>query len=179
MGQFQAGCTELPNDIQDEGSVKDNFLCCYIIKVRIIIACVVALAMMSSPVQAQDSIVVGVDPAMYDIVVAGVKGWNEAGLDFVVHPTGCGTGDVTFCYSGDPWSVGGNEAWVAWYVIGSDTIYVSTVSDYSFLPTTVCHELGHWLGLHYHRTDGASCMSDNGQTSASPDRTDLDNLGWP
>jgi hypothetical protein len=115
---------------------------------------------------------------MYETVLAGVKGWNEAGIGFVVQPTGCGTGDVTFCYSADPWSAGGNADWVAWWVIGGDTIYISTVTAYPFLPPTVCHELGHWLGLHYHRTDGTSCLSDNGQASASPDATDLERLGW-
>ncbi len=144
---------------------------------RAFLAGLLSLSLMSSPVRAHDTIIVGVDPAMYATVVEGTVGWNEAGLNFVVQPTGCGTGDVTFCYSGDPWSVGGDQTWIAWYPVGSDTIYVSTVSWYAFVPATVCHELGHWLGLHYHRANGESCMSTNGTATDSPDAIDLENLG--
>lgn len=130
------------------------------------------------PVSAQDAVVVGVEPEMYDTVVAGVQGWNAAGVGFVVEATGCGTGDVTFCYSADPWSFGFTEQNTAWYVIGGNTIYISTVTPYAFIPETACHELGHWLGLHYHREETTTCMNTvaaNGP--ASPDDTDLANLG--
>jgi hypothetical protein len=140
---------------------------------RGVTAGLVALALMGSPAEARDTITVGVPPAMYETVVAGVKGWNEAGLGFVVQDTGCGTGDISFCLSDDPWSVGGNADWVAWWPIGGNIIYVSTVSPHPFGPPTVAHELGHWLGLHYHSTDPASCMSDFGQTSIHPSDEDL------
>ena len=145
---------------------------------RTLIALVLLTAALPDTTTAQGVIVIGVEPEMYPTVVSGVQGWNAAGVGFVVQPTGCGTGDVTFCYSGDPWSVGGDASWIAWWPIGANTIYVSTVSPYAFTAQTVCHELGHWLGLHYHRSDYASCMNDPGPGAPSwPDNADIANLG--
>ena len=145
---------------------------------RTILALVLITAALPDTTTAQGGIVVGVEPEMYPTVTAGVQGWNAAGVGFIVQPTGCGTGDVTFCYSNDPWAVGGDASWIAWYPPGTNTIYVSTVSPYAFTAQTACHELGHWLGLHYHRRDYASCMNDPGPGAPSwPDSTDIANLG--
>ena len=153
---------------------------CRMMRVPAIVAlCLSLLWSWPANTQAQGGITIGVEAGMYDTVVAGVQGWNAAGVGFTVEATGCGTGDVTFCYSADPWSFGGSAEWIAWYPIGGSVIYVSTVSNYAFVPSSVCHELGHWLGLHYHRSDYQSCMSSPASDTrpASPDDADLANLG--
>ena len=125
-----------------------------------------------SPAEGQERVIrVGVDPALYDIVVSGVQGWNATNLEFIVEPTGCGTGDVTFC-----WGTAQPD-WVAWYDVGGNVIHVNAASHYAMTPAVACHELGHWLGLHYHRSDYTSCMSDPSPTVASPDNYDIRNLG--
>jgi hypothetical protein len=148
----------------------------------VVLRLIVVLALflsLNAPASAQGGYVIGVEAGMYDVVVAGVQGWNAAGVGFTVVASGCGTGDITFCYHSDPWSVGGNADWIAWYPVGSNVIYVSSVSNFAFGASTVCHELGHWLGLHYHRSDYASCMTSPNSSArpAWPDDTDLANLG--
>lgn len=146
-------------------------------RISFILFCILSLFLPSSTV-AQEGIVVGVSPELYDVVSEGVQGWNAAGVGFIVEPSGCGTGDVTFCYSDDPYSFGGDETWTAWWGIGTNFIYVSTVTPYSFGPATVCHELGHWLGLHEHRDTTSSCLYYSAELASPwPDDVDLANLG--
>jgi hypothetical protein len=124
------------------------------------------------PAEANRTIVVGVPEELYITTIAGVQGWNATGeVKFLVQPTGCGTGNISFCYE---WS---DNDWLAWYVIEEHQIYVNTrLVDY-FSSITVCHELGHSLGLYYHSDDPNSCLYDKleGTLSASPNAEDVEN----
>jgi hypothetical protein len=127
-------------------------------------------------VSAGDTIVVGVDPELYEVTVAGTEGWNATGhVTFVVEASGCGTGDVTVClvWWEPGWHLACNGCTPGMPRIDVDAYDLAVIE-----PADLCHELGHYLGLTYHRSDYLSCMSNPSATVNSPDDVDLANLGW-
>lgn len=122
------------------------------------------------------TIVIGAEPTLYDVMVAGAEVWNATGIvTFIVEPTGCGTGHITVCYAS--WGPGG---WVAAYDYAIGVVYFDA-DDPGWINTiTACHELGHVLGiwLDGHRSDGLSCMTDPNPTVPYPDAADLAYLGY-
>lgn len=123
------------------------------------------------PASADRQITVGVPEELYAIVLEGVQGWNATGeVTFTVEPTGCGTGNISFCYAE------GRPDWVAWYVLEEHQIYVNTLLLPYFYSSTACHELSHSLGLYYHSDDPNSCLFDPSATSIYPNAEDVENF---
>lgn len=118
--------------------------------------------------------VVGSDPAIAGVVAAGVEGWNATGAVAFVVAGGCGEGDVYFCLQATE-----NQGAIAeWDFEDTSLIRVAPTMLHLFGPSSACHELGHFLGLHYHRGDGLSCLSSYSPgRPAAPDAVDLANLG--
>jgi hypothetical protein len=138
-----------------------------------LVALLAALALMPRDGGAQPrQIVVGIDPAFWDVTVAGAQAWEDAGAVDFVYVEGCGAGTLNVCW-GD-WTIY-QPGWVAGFVVDWNTIMV-WMPDL-FFAATACHEFGHALGLWYERSDGASCMTQHLPQVAAPDATDLANLG--
>lgn len=156
---------------------------------RRFLACVALLCVLfASPLTAAStqqpplgSFVVGADPAILGIVQEGVVGWNATGAVAFSVVEGCGVGDVFFCI--EPTERADSIA--GWNIVPGNRISVNPGMMHLFEPSTVCHELGHFLGLRwfadgsiYHRSDGLSCMSVwSPDRPAAPDAIDLANLG--
>jgi hypothetical protein len=136
-----------------------------------LVALFAAIALLPHDGTAQPrQIVVGVDPAFWDVTVAGGQAWEDAGAVDFVYVDGCGAGALNVCRGVAP-----DTSWVSGYVSALNLIEVY-IPDL-FFPATACHELGHALGLWYERADGASCMTQHLPQVAAPDAIDLANLG--
>jgi hypothetical protein len=121
------------------------------------------------------TVTVGADPVVYDAVAAGAAAWTATGyVEFAMVGGGCGAGDVTVCVAW--WEPGWHLAChdcTSW-----DQIDVDGYDLALFGASEACHELGHYLGIAGHRSDGASCMTSPSSGVAYPDATDLAALGW-
>jgi hypothetical protein len=124
--------------------------------------------------------VVGADPAIAGVVAEGVAGWNATGAVTFVVAGGCGEGDVFFCIQPTQHA----DAMAEWDFVQTSLIRVNPAMLHLFAAGSVCHELGHFLGLRwyadgsvYHRSDFQSCMSVGPGKPAYPDAVDLAFLG--
>ena len=134
---------------------------------------VLLLLLLQSPLPSGD-IVVSADPLLYDRVVAGAQAWNDTGyVNFVVIIGTCYEGHYTFCLKEGQ---GADPNHVALFKYPGRVIEVYNSSLFS--AAFACQELGHVLGLHYHRNDYLSCMTNPLPTVAAPDAIDLANLGY-
>ncbi len=120
---------------------------------------------------AQPRLTITPDPAVASVFTEAAATWTAAGVPVTVGPGGL---PVIVVW----WEPGGNLACHGDGVsCPAGAIYVDGYDPWS--PAMACHELGHALGLSYHRTDNLSCMTDPIQwdTPAGPDATDLAALG--
>jgi hypothetical protein len=127
------------------------------------------------------TLTVGADPAILGIVQQGVVGWNNTGVVSFVVVEGCGVGDVYFCIQPTQHP----DAMAEWDFVQTSLIRVNPNLLHLFASGSVCHELGHFLGLRwyadgsvYHRSDGLSCMSVGPGKPDHPDSVDLASLGF-
>jgi hypothetical protein len=134
-------------------------------------ALILALLLVARP-HVAPVVTVGIDPLVWESTVAGADAWNDTGYVAFVPVEGCGAGRINVCL--DWWEPGGHTA--AAYPDG--TIVVDAYDLDAYDAAVACHELGHVLGLGYHRDDGLSCMTDPDPTVAAPDAIDLANLGF-
>ncbi len=131
---------------------------------------VLALMVAARPSAAQ-SLTITPDPAVYSVFAEAAATWTAAGVPVTVGPGGL---PIVVVW----WEPGGNLACHGDGVncpVGA--IYVDGYDAWS--PAMAAHEIGHALGLSYHRTDQLSCMSSPilPTTPAGPDATDLAALG--